>query len=69
MKPRLSAIDLNCKMRTTGVDIHVSTIKRRLCKIGQRAIRPMNKQLLTTIMYKKHLPWAKIYKAIMKNNE
>lgn len=31
MKPRLPAIDLNCKMRTMGDDIHVSAIKQRLC--------------------------------------
>lgn len=63
MKPRLSAVDLNREMRTTGVDIHGSAVKRRLYKIGWRAYRPMKTQLLTTIMCKKHLQWTKTYKS------
>lgn len=62
INPRLSAVDLAREINKNGVDIHVSTVKRRLSEVGRKAYRPKKKQLLTVAMKKKRLQWAKTYK-------
>lgn len=61
INPRLSAVDLAREINKSGVNIHVSTVKRRLSEIGRKAYRPKKKQLLTVAMKKKRLQWAKTY--------
>lgn len=60
--PRLSAVDLAREINKNGVNIHVSTVKRRLLEVGRKAYRPKKKQLLTKVMKEKRLQWAKTYK-------
>jgi len=50
------------------VNVHSSTI-RRLIERGRIARRPKKKQLLTTVMKKKRLQWAKNIKNGINNNE
>ena len=59
---RLTAIHLTCELvATTGVNIHVKTVRRRLLEAGRRACKPIKKQLLTPVMCKKRLMWAKLH--------
>ncbi|KAJ4436973.1 hypothetical protein ANN_17105 [Periplaneta americana] len=59
---RLTAVDLTRElMVTTGADIHVTTVRRRLLEAGRRARKPIKKQLLTPVMCKKRLMWAKLH--------
>jgi len=46
-------------LSAAGVNVHSSTIRRRLIERGRIARRPKKKQLLTTVMKKKGLQWAK----------
>ncbi|KAJ4425709.1 hypothetical protein ANN_27905 [Periplaneta americana] len=48
-------------MATTGANIHVTTVRRRLLEAGRRARKPIKKQLLTPVMCKKRLMWAKLH--------
>ncbi|KAJ4450512.1 hypothetical protein ANN_01939 [Periplaneta americana] len=62
LNPRLTAVDLTCElMATTGVNIHVTTVRRRLLEAGRRARKPIKKQLLTPVMCKKRLMWEKLH--------
>ncbi|KAJ4445025.1 hypothetical protein ANN_06824 [Periplaneta americana] len=62
LNPRLTALDLTRElMATTGANIHVTTVRRRLLEAGRRARKPIKKQLLTPVMCKKHLMWAKLH--------
>ncbi|KAJ4426509.1 hypothetical protein ANN_27323 [Periplaneta americana] len=47
-------------MATTEANIHVTTVRRRLLEAGRRARKPI-KQLLTPVMRKKRLMWAKLH--------
>ncbi|KAJ4427040.1 hypothetical protein ANN_26839 [Periplaneta americana] len=55
-------------MATTGANIHVTTVRRRLLEAGRRARKPIKKQLLTPIMCKKRLMWAKLHQHWTVNN-
>lgn len=62
LNPRLTAVDLTRElMATTGANIHVTTVRRRLLEAGRRARKPIKKQLLTPVMCKKRLMWAKLH--------
>lgn len=62
INPRLTAVDLTREIiDTTGVNIHVTTVRRRLLEAGRRARKPIKKQLLTPVMCKKRLMWAKLH--------
>ncbi|KAJ4441738.1 hypothetical protein ANN_11596 [Periplaneta americana] len=62
LNPRLTAVDLTRElMATTGANIHVTTVQCRLLEAGQRARKPIKKQLLTPVMCKKRLMWAKLH--------
>ncbi|KAJ4427681.1 hypothetical protein ANN_25330 [Periplaneta americana] len=62
LNPRLTAVDLTRElMATTGANIHVTTVRRRLLEAGRRARKPIKKQLLTPVMCKRRLMWAKLH--------
>ncbi|KAJ4433285.1 hypothetical protein ANN_15544 [Periplaneta americana] len=62
LNPRLTAVDLTRElMTTTGANIHVTTVRRRLLEAGRRARKPIKKQLLNPVMCKKRLMWAKLH--------
>ncbi|KAJ4436577.1 hypothetical protein ANN_16610 [Periplaneta americana] len=48
-------------MATTGANIHLTTVRRRLLEAGRRARKPIKKQLLTPVMCKKRLMGAKLH--------
>ncbi len=56
--PRKTAVDLTRELEEDGVNVHVSTVRRRLLAVGRKAHRPFKKQLLTPAMRKKRLVWA-----------
>jgi transposase len=62
INPKKSSFDLKKDMQMHGINIHDSTIRYHLLKAGRKAIRPAKKQLLTHVMKKKRLAWAKKYK-------
>ncbi|KAJ4450863.1 hypothetical protein ANN_02295 [Periplaneta americana] len=60
--PRLTAVNLTHELiATTGANIHVTTVRRRLLEAGRRARKPIKKQLLAPVMCKKRLMWAKLH--------
>ncbi|KAJ4433945.1 hypothetical protein ANN_16264 [Periplaneta americana] len=62
LNPRLTAVDLTPElMATTGANIHVTTARRRILEAGRRACKPIKRQLLTPVMCKKCLMWAKLH--------
>ena len=62
INPRLTAVNLTRELiATTGANIHVTTVRRRLSEAGKRAYKPIKKQLLTSVMCKKRLMWAKLH--------
>ena len=60
--PRKTSVDLKRDLSDAGVNVDSSTIRRRLIERGRLARRPKKKQLLTPIMKKKRLQWAKKHK-------
>ena len=61
INPGLTAGDLTRKLiATTEVNIHVTTVRRRLLEAERRACKPIKKQLLTPVMCKKRLMWEKL---------
>jgi hypothetical protein len=44
---------------STGVKASASIVRRRLCSLGLKASRPVKKPLLTRVMKKKRLQWAR----------
>jgi len=60
--PRKTSVDLRRGLSAAGVNVYSSTIRRRLIERGRIARRPKKKQLLTTVMKKKRLQWAKKHK-------
>jgi len=60
--PRKTSVDLKRDFSAAGVNVHSSTIRRRLIERGRIARRPNKKQLLTTLMNKKRLQWPKKHK-------
>ena len=60
--PRKTSVDLKRDLSAAGVNVDSSTIRRRLIERGRLARRPKKKQLLTPIMKKKRLQWAKKHK-------
>ena len=60
--PRKTSVDLKRDLSDGGVNVDSSTIRRRLIERGRLARRPKKKQLLTPIMKKKRLQWAKKHK-------
>jgi len=66
--PRKTSVYLKRDLSAAGVSVHSSTIRRRLTERGRISRRPKKKQLLTTVMKKKRLQWAKnIKNGINKN--
>ena len=66
--PRKTSVYLKRDLSAAGVSVHSSTIRRRLIERGRISRRPKKKQLLTTVMKKKRLQWAKnIKNGINKN--
>ncbi|KAJ4440087.1 hypothetical protein ANN_08220 [Periplaneta americana] len=62
LNPRLTAVDLTHElMATTGANIYITTVWHRLLEAGRRARKPIKKQLLTPVMCKKRLMWAKLH--------
>ena len=57
--PRKTSENLKRNLSAAEVNVHSSTIRRRLIERGRIARRPRKKQLLTTGMKKKRLHWAK----------
>jgi hypothetical protein len=43
----MTSKDLQRDLLTSGVDIDISTVQRRLLKVGQKARKQIKKQLLT----------------------
>ena len=60
--PKKTSVDLQSDLASAGVVVHDSTIRRRLLEVGRRAHKPLKKQLLTAVMMKKRLKWAKDHK-------
>lgn len=60
--PTKNSFDLQKDLAARGTQIHDSTVRRRLLEGGRPARRPVKKQLLTEVMKKKRLSWAKKYK-------
>jgi len=68
--PRKTSVDLNRDFSAAVVNAHSSTIRRMLIERGRIARRPKKKQLLTTVIKKKRLQWAKNKKnGINKNGD
>ncbi|KAJ4425756.1 hypothetical protein ANN_27379 [Periplaneta americana] len=62
LNPRLTAVDLTHElMATNGANIHITTVRCRLLEAGRRARKPIKKQLLTPVICKKRLMWAKLH--------
>ena len=61
-KSKKTSVDLKRDLSAAGVNVDSSTIRRRLIERGRLARRPKKKQLLTPIMKKKRLQWAKKHK-------
>lgn len=59
--PKKTSADLQQDLAEHGVNIHDSTIRKRLIEMGRKAIRPQKKQLLTKSMMKKRIVWARKY--------
>ena len=59
INPKLSAVGLASYLGKSGLDIHVTTV--RLLEVGRPARKPVKKQLLTKLMCKKRLEWAKMH--------
>lgn len=59
--PRASTADVQCELLAAGVNVHRSTISRRLKAMDLKAFRPSKKPLLTAAMRKKRLQFAKAY--------
>lgn len=62
LDPKKTSSDIKRDILSHGVDVDASTVRRRLLECGRRARRPVKKQLLTPLMMKKRLSWAKKYK-------
>lgn len=62
MNPRKTSQELQRDWSAAGVDVHSSTVRKRLLEHGRRARKPIKKQLLTDRMQKQRLAWAKKYK-------
>ena len=60
--PRKTSVDLKRDLSDAGVNVDSSTIRRRLIERGRLARRRKKKQLLTPIMKKNRLQWAKKHK-------
>ena len=60
--PRKTNVDLKRDLSAAAVNVHSSTIRRRLMERGKIARRPKKQQLLTKVMKKKRLQWAKKHK-------
>ena len=57
--PKKTSQELAIHLVGAGVHVSSSTIRRRLLKTGRKARRPVKKQLLTKVMKKKRLIWAR----------
>lgn len=51
--PRKTSDALNMDLKSKGITISSSTVRRRLLEAGRRARRPIKKQLLTKVMKEK----------------
>ena len=60
--PPKNSKDLQRDLAMVGVDIDSSTVRKRLVQAGRTARRPRKKQLVTDVMKKKRLVWAKNFK-------
>lgn len=60
--PRKTSDALNSDLKSLGIQISSSTVRRRLIAVGRKARRPIKKQLLTKLMKEKRYKWAKKYK-------
>ena len=60
--PKKTSKDLQRDLAMAGVDIDSSSVRKRLVQAGRIARRPRKKQLLTDVMEKKCLVWAKKFK-------
>ena len=59
--PKKTSADLQRDLSTSGVNISSSTVRRRLLEVGRFARKPLKKQLLTSVMKRKRLQWARRY--------
>ena len=59
--PKKTSADLQRDLSTYGVNISSSTVRRRLLEVGRFARKPLKKQLLTSVMKRKRLQWARRY--------
>ena len=59
--PKKTSADLQRDLSTSGINISSSTVRRRLLEVGRFARKPLKKQLLTSVMKRKHLQWARRY--------
>lgn len=62
VNPQKTILDLKKYVEASGVRISDPSVRRRLLECGRKAGRPVKKQLLTEVMKKKRLSWAKKYK-------
>ena len=64
--PRKISKDLQRDLAMAGIDLDSSIVRKRLVQAGRIARRPRKKQLLTDVMKKKRLVWAKNIPAILR---
>ena len=62
LNPRKTSFQLKQDLASAGVMVDSSTVGRRFLAVGQKARRPIKKQLSTTKMKKNRFIWAKKYK-------
>jgi len=62
INPRATTADAQRELLTAGVNVHRSTISRRLKTMDLRAFKPAKKPLLTVAMRRKRLEFAKAYR-------
>jgi hypothetical protein len=60
--PHKTSFDLQKDLAAAVFQVHDSIVCCRLVEVGQKAWKPIKKQLLTEVMKKKRLIWAKKYK-------
>lgn len=59
--PKKTSVDLLRDLSSAGVNVSSSTVRRRLLEVGRVGRKPQKKQLLTSVMKKKRLRWARQY--------
>lgn len=59
LNPKKTSDELQRDIAAHDIKLSTRSVRRRLCKAGRKARRPLQKSLLTTVMKKRRLVWAK----------